>query len=305
MSAPDAPGSGGLSDSPQGEALLAAARSLLEPLVDLAIARGVRHADFEEMLKLVFIQAAQRAYPDVPAQRSVSRISTTTGINRREVTRLMQHVPAGRARHRSPATEVFVRWVSDSAYQRDGVPLRIARLGAAPSFEALATSVIKDVRPRTLLEELCRLGLARVADDDRVELLSTHFIPSNDEAHMLGFVATNVGDHLRAAADNILHPGVQHLEQALFADELSTRSIEHMRPVINERWHVLVRELAPLLQGLIDEDAAAGRPQDQRIRLGMYAYNAPMAPAPSHALIPSHAGPDGSPEGPANERSSP
>ncbi len=302
MSAPDAPGSNELSDSPQGEALLSAARSLLEPLVDLAVARGVRHADFEEMLKLVFIHAAQRAHPDVPAQRSVSRISTTTGINRREVTRLLQEAPAGRPRPRSHATEVFVRWVSDPAYQVDGLPRRLPRLGAAPSFESLATSVNKDVRPRTLLEELCRLGLAQVGDDDRVVLLSTHFIPSNDEAHMLGFLATNVGDHLRAAADNILHPGVQHLEQALFADELSTRSIEHLRPLVNERWHVLVREMAPLLQGLIDEDAAAGRPQDQRIRVGMYAYNAPMALDPVSSA--SLAEQNGRPDGQANERSS-
>jgi hypothetical protein len=260
-------------------ALLAAARSLLAPLVELAIARGVRYGEFDELIKTVFIDAARRAHAGVPVQRAVSRISASTGINRREVTRLLQEAPSARGKPRSPATEVFARWVTDPAYQQDGVPQRLPRLGAAPSFESLATSVNRDVRPRTLLEELCRLDLARVLDDDTVELRKTNFTPSNDETQMLDFLSANVGDHLRAATENVLSPGIQHLEQALFADELSARSIEHLRPYVNERWKALVRELTPMVQGLIDDDAASDRPQDHRLRIGMYAYTTPMAAA--------------------------
>lgn len=272
-------------------ALLAAVRSVLAPLVELAMARGVRYGEFDELVKTVFIEAARQAHAGVPVQRAVSRISASTGINRREVTRLLQAAPSARSRPRSPATEVFARWVSDPLYQHEGKPMRLPRLGPAPSFEALATSVNRDVRPRSLLEELCRLELARVADDDSVSLLKLNFIPSNDEAQMLAFVGANVGDHLRAATENVLSPGVQHLEQALFADELSVRSVEHIRPVVNERWKALVRELAPLLQGLMDEDAAAQRPQDQRLRVGMFAYAAPHPNAPD---MPDSAAPQAS-----------
>jgi hypothetical protein len=260
-------------------ALLSAARSLLAPLVELAIARGVRYGEFDELIKTVFIDAARRAHAGIPVQRAVSRISASTGINRREVTRLLQEAPSARGKPRSPATEVFARWVSDPAYQQDGVPQRLPRLGPAPSFESLATSVNRDVRPRTLLEELCRLDLARVLDDDTVTLLKTNFTPSNDDTQMLDFLSANVGDHMRAATENILSPGIQHLEQALFADELSARSIEQLRPHVNERWKALVRELAPMVQALMDDDAASKRPQDHRLRVGMYAYTALMAEA--------------------------
>jgi hypothetical protein len=260
-------------------ALLPAVRSLLGPLVTLAIARGVRYGEFEELVKTVFIDAARRAHADVPLQRAVSRISASTGINRREVTRLLQATPSGRGKPRSPATEVFARWVSDPAYQEGGVPKRLPRLGPAPSFESLATSVNRDVRPRSLLEDLCRLDLARVLEDDTVTLLKTNFIPSNDETQMLDFLGANVGDHLSAATENILSPGIQHLEQALFADELSAMSVEHLRPIVNERWKALVREMAPMVQALIDDDAASKRPQDHRLRIGMYAFTTLMAEA--------------------------
>ena len=36
----------------------------------------------------------------------------------------------------------------------------LPRQGAAPSFESLAQEITRDVHPRSLLDELCRLGLA-------------------------------------------------------------------------------------------------------------------------------------------------
>ncbi|HEY0821858.1 MAG TPA: DUF6502 family protein [Rhizobacter sp.] len=175
---------------------------------------------------------------------------------------------------RTPAMQVFTRWLSDPAWREHVV---LPRQGAGASFETLAQSVTKDVHPRSLLVELCRLGLARVDEaSDRVELLRERFAPAGDEPRMLGFVASNVGDHLRAAVTNVLSRQPQHLEQAVFADELSSESVQRLQPLIREQWQHLLRALAPALQKAIDEDAANGRPQDQRLRVGLYGYHAPM-----------------------------
>jgi Family of unknown function (DUF6502) len=260
---------------------MAALRDVLAPWAQLAIARGVRYAELDDMLKDVLIQAARHAHADVPLARSVSRISATTGINRREVTRLTQTNAPQRPPPIYPVTALFARWVSDPMYQTStGEYLRLPRLGPAPSFESLAESVNRDVRPRALLEELCRLGIARVyANDDTVELIKDSFIPSNDEGEMLRFLGANVGDHLSAAVDNISGEGVRHLEQALFTDELSARSIEEVRPLVKAQWKALVKQLAPTVQQLMDEDQASGRPQDHRLRIGMYMYNAAAQPS--------------------------
>ena len=276
------PGSSASLADPTG--LLAAIRGVLAPLARLAVLRGVPYSDVDELVKDVFVQAARAEHASVPIHRAVSRVSAATGISRREVTRLVQPQPAETPKRLSAANEVFARWLSDPAFRGDTGPRKLPRLGRHPSFESLAQSVSRDVRPRTLLEELCRLGIARLDEaDDTVELLRDTFVPSTDEPQMLAFLRDNVADHLSAAVDNVVSQGVRHLEQALFADELSLHSVERVRPLVGGYWKTLLQALAPALQQLIDQDAAAGRPQDQRIRIGMYAYTAPMAGPIAHA----------------------
>lgn len=261
------------SAAPDLSPVLAACRALLTPLAELAIARGLHHSDLDELLRAAFVEAALAAHPDVTPHRAVSRVSTATGLHRREVNRLLQREPVLEAK-RTPATQVFTRWLSDPAW-RDQTSL--PRQGPGPSFETLAQSVTKDVHPRSLLEELCRLGLARLDEaNDHVELLRERFTPAGDEPRMLGFVASNVGDHLRAAVSNVLSAQPQHLEQAVFADELSAESVQALQPLIREQWAQLLRALAPMLQKAIDDDAASGRTQDRRLRVGLYGYHAPM-----------------------------
>jgi hypothetical protein len=194
----------------------------------------------------------------------------------------------------SPATQAFTRWLTDPALlDAEGAPIALAPQGPAPSFESLANSITRDVHPRTLLEELTRLGLARVDEaDGRVHLLHSAFVPRADLDRMLAFLGANVGDHLAAAVDNVLSDGSRHFEQALFADELSEASLAEVRERVSNEWQRLLHTLAPALQALIDADKAAGRPADQRLRIGLFAYTDAMAPAPDPAPAASVSSPE-------------
>jgi hypothetical protein len=270
-------------------ALLQACRAVMAPLAQLAVAHGLRHGDLDELMRSAFVDAAKAAHADALPLRAVSRMSAATGLTRREVSRLMRN-PQPEAPRRSLATQLFTRWLSDPAYRRDGEALReLPRTGPAPSFQSLARAVTQDVHPRTLLDELGRLGLANHDQRrDTVVLLRDTFVPHDDQQRMLGFLAANVGDHLQAAVSNVTgaeacESGTRHLEQALFADELSAESIERLQPVVRQQWQAVFKTLAPVVQRMIDEDEALDRPRRERLRVGMYAYSAPMAPAPAAA----------------------
>jgi hypothetical protein len=138
------------------------------------------------------------------------------------------------------------------------------------------------VHPRSLLDELLRLGLAALDPaNDHVELIHDAFVPRGDSERMLGFLGHNVGDHLGAAVANVLGDGRQHFEQAVFADELSAQSIEAVRSAITSQWQALSAALVPQLGALIEADHAAGRVQDQRLRVGLFSYSEPMSPTAS------------------------
>jgi hypothetical protein len=273
--------------SSQQQALDEALLAVLQPLARLVVAQGLPFASVEELLKRSVVQAAREAQPDPTAQRMVSRISTATGINRREVTRLCESEPRAIARPRSVVTELFAHWTTARAYRdRRGVPRVLPRQGQGVSFEALAQSVTRDVHPRSLLDELLRLGLAtHDTERDSVTLQHDAFVPRGDAIRMLGFLGDNVGDHLNAAVHNVLADEPSHFEQAVFADELSSESLQQVRALVRAQWQALIEAMVPRLEKLLADDLARDRVRDQRVRIGLFAYNEtmPAAAAPDTA----------------------
>lgn len=305
-------------------ALQAAISGLLQPLAELAVARGLPFDTVQEALKMAFVQAAARAHPGLAEHRKVSRVSTTTGLNRREVTRLTQLAAAqarsGRApgslpASRSLASQVFTRWRSQPAYlDPRGRALVLQRLGPAPSFESLAQGVTRDVHPRGLLDELCRLKLALWnTRADTIELVPEPFVPKGDPVQLLGVLADNVGDHLRAAVANVLanvlgddagevsNNSQAHFEQSVFADGLSADAITALRPAIAAQWRSLMQALVPALQDQVQAGARLRPPPAGRLRVGLYSYQEsgadsgaattagapPARPLPRRAVGPS------------------
>lgn len=269
------------------EALTSALERVLAPLAQLCVAKGIPIQSVEEKLRRAFVAAAVDAYADQPAARLTSRISATTGLTRREVNRLRgAPLQAPAAPRHSPVTELFTRWVAKQSQETAGRDTDwLPRQGPAPSFEALAQSVTRDVHPRTLLAELCRLKLAETdTSGDHVRLLRDAFVPRGDWANMVAFLGENVGDHLRAATANVLADGTQHIEQALFADELSVESLVRVRERMARQWHMLLKTMTPELEQLMKDDAESRRPQTQSIRIGLFTWTQPMpaTPSPSH-----------------------
>lgn len=271
--------------SVEQQALLGALDAVLQPLAHLCLAKGIAIQSIEQRLRVAMVQAAVQAHGKVSSTRLTSRISASTGLTRREVARLQEssaQTPA-RAPRMSSATELFTRWMSDPGLRAaDGRPMALPRLGGQPSFEHLAQSVTQDVHPRSLLDELCRLQLASWdKGTDLVQLQNNAFVPHGDWARMTAFLGDNVGDHLRAATANVLGSGKEHLEQAIFADELSTESLQAVRTLMGQQWRDLLQTLTPQLEQLIEDDRLAQRVQDQRLRIGLYTWAQPMGSATS------------------------
>ncbi len=257
--------------------LLDALEGILQPLARLCIGHGLPYAHAEEVFKRAYVQAARdaRRAAGADTRRDVSQVATATGLSRRDVGRISAALRPRAAQRLSPATQLFTRWASDPAYRhRNGRVRKLPRQGPAPSFEALATSVTRHVHPRSLLDELLRLGLVVLADGgESVVLQKDRAVPQQDDQRLFGLLAANVGDHLAGAAANVLRRDRRHLEQAVFAHGLSDEAVAAAAELVQQQWRRLLAELAPALQRLIDADSAAGREGRQRLRVGLYSYH--------------------------------
>jgi hypothetical protein len=275
------------------QALLAVLEQLLSPLARLCLAKGISIQATEEVMRRAFVQAAAEDLEGLNPSRLASRISTMTGLTRREVARLQSEDAPVRPPTRTVATDVLTYWATQSEYvNKKGMPIRMARTGEAPSFEALAADVTKDVHPKSILADMVRLGLVTHHEkNDTVSVVDAIFVPKSDWPQMVGFVGANVGDHLQASVDNVLQGGDKHFEQALLADELSLKSLEAAKSMITAQWRDLLTQLGPQLQALMDQDKALGREQNQQLRIGLYSYMSamplaqpgPQGPAPKES----------------------
>jgi Family of unknown function (DUF6502) len=269
---------------PTNAALMAALARLLEPLAQLAVAKGLPYSALDEMLRSAVVTSAHAAHPGLPEHRRASRVSAATGLNRREVNRLLAlqtQRAAQPAPPLSPAAAVFTHWRVSRAYRtRAGAARVLPRTGPAPSFESLAHEVTRDVHPRALLEELLRLNLAvHDAERDTVTLAKSNFVPRGDAQRMFHWLGANVGDHLAGAVSNLTSDDPRHADQAIGAEGLSAQSLLQVRPVVHAHWTRLHEELVPLLERLIEQDARRDDVPTYRVRFGIYGYDA-LAAAP-------------------------
>lgn len=262
-------------------ATLQAAMAMLEPLAGLLLARQLRHADAEALLKAAFVQAAARAFARAGQSPTASTLSVATGIRRREVTRLMAEPMPTTARKVPMASQARLLWITDPDYlDHHGQPRRLPRSApeGEPSFARLAASISKDVHPRALLAELTRTG-AVDEDGDHVVLRQRLFSPSPRQDAAMEIAGANLGDHVSAVLHNLTEQGPPFPERAVFADGLTEASAHHAADLARDVWAKALVELRAKLQALVELDADA---QDKRwrMRIGMYGHCAPEVDPP-------------------------
>ena len=207
------------------------------------MARGLPFAAVEELFKAAFVEAARRAQPRVgrrahrQPRRHRHRADAARGDAPASMPARSRRPAAGPAVAGDPGVHPLARRPGPARPARP--PRALPRQGPAPSFEALARSVTQDVHPRSLLDELCRLGLAaRTAT--RCGCCATASSPARDSERAFAFLGSNVGDHLRAGVANVLAEAPPHVEQAVFADELSAESIAAFREIAKAQWQALL-----------------------------------------------------------------
>ena len=256
------------------------AHGLMVPIVRWLLRHGVSYSAFADLLKGVFVQVAREELSQGGARPSHSALSVLSGVHRKDVRVLADAVPhTGAPRNIPLASQLFTRWLTDPACRgADGQPIKLPRSGAEPSFETLARQLSSDVHPRTLLDELLRLGLVSI-DGDLIAPAASSFVPTAGLAEMTALFSANAADHLAAAVHNLTESGPSFLEQSVFANGLSEASTRLLAQTAREAWKRTFDELAAQATERIKADAAT--PDNFRMRYGVYFYSEPVAEAPA------------------------
>ncbi len=255
---------------------------LMAPVAQWLLRHGVAYPDFAELLKAVFVQAARGELERADATPSQSALSLLSGVHRKDVRALAQASTPVRSPPRpSLPAQVLTRWLSDRRYRAaDGKPRVLVRTGARRSFEALCLELSSDVHPRSVLDELLRLG-AVALDGERVRVIAAAFVPSGRLDEMTALFASSASDHLAAAVANLTLNIPKFLEQSIYADGLTPASIELLHDAARRAWAVAFESMAGQARERVALDSAGDG--DLRMRFGVYFFSERAAPGPTPA----------------------
>ncbi len=258
--------------------LLQALKAMLRPVARLLIARGVGLPVIVAALKEVLVEVAAREFRLDGREPSDSRISLLTGVHRKDVRAIRDHgaplSPPGRG---GLAATVLGRWLAGrETTDGEGRPRILPRSAPAgtASFESLVASVSTDLRPRTVLDELLRLGLVALEEEtDSVRLLADGYLPAGGGAEALDFFGRNLHDHLAAGVANLLAgPGDRrHLERAVYYGGLTPADVDALEAEARTLALAALRHL----NSLAHERQAAARDMQgpkERFRFGTFFW---------------------------------
>jgi hypothetical protein len=263
---------------------------ILRPLARLLLRNGIPFAEFAELMKRAYVDAALEDFSDKRKKPTDSRAAVTTGLTRKEVKKQREILTgdpgeSSSVRHENRASRVVSGWVHDPDFQAsDGEPAQLSFDGAL-SFSELVRRYSGDMTPRAVLEELVRVGVVAENGSGHLELRMRAYVPAGDSKEMLQIFGEDVSDLIATIDHNLV--GNKSVGQPLFQRTLVYNNIP---PEVMERWrHYAARQSQDLLEqldkwlGPHDQDIAShGKTEAPgngvRTGVGVFYFEDPVQP---------------------------
>ena len=246
------------------QALNEAAQNILRPLVRVLIRNGVPYGALAEMARRAYVEVAEKEFALADKKQTVSRISTLTGLHRKEVTRIQAlETPAHHTdaeRYHRPA-RVIGGWVRSKAYHdRKGQPADLPMDGETRSFAALVREFSGDIPVRAIADELARVGAIELLPDGNVRLLTRAYIPRGDQANKIGILGADVADLIHTIDHNL----TSEAGDGRFQRRVSYDNIP--QDLLPELKKTLARKAQSCLESMDRALAAADRDRSPRVK---------------------------------------
>lgn len=218
------------------------------PLVRLMLRYGMAYGDFAALAKRAFVQVAQEDFAISEGQRSVARVSVLTGINRKDVKRLLDTTETVPAMEYNRAARVISGWLRDSNFHDDsGSPKPLVLNNSETSFGALVRKYSGDMPPRTVLDELLRVGAVE-RKDKTVFLGANGYVPENESDEMLDLAGASVADLLSTVDHNLdKDTNSTRLQLSVAYDDVPLQGVEMFRTFSNDKAVELLNTLDSFL----------------------------------------------------------
>ncbi len=178
---------------------------ILRPIARVLIRHEVSHAQFSDLARLAYVQAAKAHFGIKGRKMTHARMAVLTGLSRKEVSRLLKvdesEVTSTNTRNR--AVRVIDGWLKDPEFQTNGKPKDLPLRGETGSFAALCTRYSGDVSLGAIVDELERVGVVKRPNKDTVVMASYGYIPHANELESVRIFSICAADLMLTGIHNL------------------------------------------------------------------------------------------------------
>ena len=204
---------------------------ILRPLVRLLLRYGVSAGAFEELVRKVYVEVAEKDFQVEGKKQSTSRISVITGLNRKEVARLQKLPPVEKTEideRYNRAVRVITGWLRDQRYRTKSGSPAVLQFEGDKSFSELVNKYSGDMPPRAIADELMRLNIIQETRTNTLKLITKGYVPQDSEVDKLQILGTDTADLITTIEHNLTHSQ----EQAKFQRKVSYDNVpvEYVEP---------------------------------------------------------------------------
>jgi len=268
----------------QPSAITVMMKRILRPLVRLLLRNGVAFADFSAVARRIFVDVASEDFGLPGRKQSVSRISILTGVNRKEVKRLLEESSTDEPepKENNRAARVVSGWMRDDDFRLKSGKTKTLSWGdpeSEGSFEELVKRYSGDMTARAILDELLRVGAVDFnKEKTTVTLTSNGYIPSASNDELIRLSGNSLNDLLNTIDHNFTtETEATRLQLSVAYDDVPRNGVDLFRNLSNEKSLELLNYLDEFLatQDRSVNPSAKGEGR-YRTGLGIYYFEEPV-----------------------------
>jgi len=250
---------------------------LLGPVTRIAVRYSLRMQTLQELIKSSLMDAALEALRRDGFEPNVSRLALMTGLQRRDVVRLMEEKKAGKIpTNASLIARILSQWTHHKKFTKNGKPRTLSFEGTGNEFAELVTSVSKEVNPSSVLFELERVGCVSKAEAGVLPKSACYEIVGEnrfDEGYEL--LSKDCNDLMNAVENNLFQsPVVPNLHLRTEFDNITEECLPKIREWLLDKGTSFQEETRIFLSKF-DKDANPrlhSKKGGNRVVLGTFSY---------------------------------
>lgn len=249
---------------------------ILRPLIRILLRHGITYSAFSELSKRLYFDVVKTDFALPGKKQTTSRISTLTGLSRKEVARLDATTDDADPLDTSTinrAARVISGWVRDPEFHDEhGAPANLPFEGER-SFTALVKKYSGDITARTITDELTRVNAISVIGDGLLQLNTHAYVPNHSEVEKLTILGTDVADLIDTIDHNLTQPDQAYFQRKVAYNYIPADTLAQLKTELAELAQNNLEAMDSVLSSkAIDKQKAKKKTQYIRVGVGVYYF---------------------------------